>query len=168
MNWMRHVDKVLEDPPLLKVDYDALASRWTNSLTRGRKGTPVDVAIRLLVWTRRHPVDLCVPCSLRLSVLRAAPWSQVGGSPVLGGHVVPHLSQLGVLIFAPESSQETARQLEAPRQPEDVLGHVGIDQVGRDRRHLVEPGLAELAFDVVFVGETEAAVGLHADIGGFP
>jgi IS5 family transposase len=48
-DWMRHVDKVLEDRPLLKVVYDALASRWTNSLTRGRKGTPVDVVIRLLV-----------------------------------------------------------------------------------------------------------------------
>ena len=48
-DWMRHVDRVLEDPPLLKVVYDALASRWTNSLTRGRKGTPADVVIRLLV-----------------------------------------------------------------------------------------------------------------------
>jgi IS5 family transposase len=48
-DWMRHVDKVLEDPLLLKVVHDALASRWTNSLTRGRKGTPVEVVIRLLV-----------------------------------------------------------------------------------------------------------------------
>jgi len=47
--WMRHVDKVLEDPLLVKLVYDALASRWTNSRTRGRKGTPVDVVIRLLV-----------------------------------------------------------------------------------------------------------------------
>jgi IS5 family transposase len=48
-DWMRHVDKVLEDPLLLKLVHDALASRWTNSLTRGRKGTPVEVVIRLLV-----------------------------------------------------------------------------------------------------------------------
>jgi transposase, IS5 family len=48
-DWMRHVDRVLQDPPLLKVVYDALASRWTNSLTRGRKGTPADVVIRMLV-----------------------------------------------------------------------------------------------------------------------
>ena len=48
-DWMRHVDKVLDDPLLLKVAYDALACRWTNSLTRGRKGTPVDVVLRLLV-----------------------------------------------------------------------------------------------------------------------
>jgi IS5 family transposase len=48
-DWMRHVDKVLEDPLLLNVVYDALACRWTNSRTRGRKGTPADVVLRLLV-----------------------------------------------------------------------------------------------------------------------
>jgi len=48
-DWMRHVDKVLDDPLLLKVVYDALACRWTNSRTRGRKGTPADVVLRLLV-----------------------------------------------------------------------------------------------------------------------
>lgn len=48
-DWMRHVDTVLEDPLLLGVVYEALACRWTNSRTRGRKGTPVDVVVRLLV-----------------------------------------------------------------------------------------------------------------------
>jgi hypothetical protein len=42
------------------------------------------------------------------------------------------------------------------------------DQVGRDRRHLVQPGLAELALDVVFAGKAEAAVELDAGIGRFP
>jgi IS5 family transposase len=48
-DWMRHVDIVLEDPVLLDVVYEALACRWKNSRTRGRKGTPVDVVVRLLV-----------------------------------------------------------------------------------------------------------------------
>ena len=48
-DWMRHVDTVLEDPALLDVVYQALAHRWKNSRTRGRKGTPVDVVVRLLV-----------------------------------------------------------------------------------------------------------------------
>ncbi len=43
------VDTVLEDPALLNVVYEALACRWKNSRTRGRKGTPVDVVVRLLV-----------------------------------------------------------------------------------------------------------------------
>ena len=49
-----------------------------------------------------------------------------------------------------------------PRHAEHVLGEIAQDEVGRDRRHLVEAGLAELALDVVFLGEAEAAVGLHA------
>ena len=48
-DWMRHVDIVLEDPVLLDLAYEALACRWKNSRTRGRKGTPVDVVVRLLV-----------------------------------------------------------------------------------------------------------------------
>ena len=48
-DWMRHVDTVLEDPVLLDLAYEALACRWKNSRTRGRKGTPVDVVVRLLV-----------------------------------------------------------------------------------------------------------------------
>ena len=48
--------------------------------------------------------------------------------------------------------------------PEHVLGEIGQDQVGRDRRDLVEPRLAELALDVVFLGEAEAAMGLEADM----
>src|SRR6185295_2197506 len=53
-------------------------------------------------------------------------------------------------------------------QAEDVLGHVRQDQVGRNGCDLVEARLAELPLDVVFAGESEAAVGLQADIGGFP
>jgi transposase, IS5 family len=48
-DWMHHVDKVLDDRVLLQLAYEALACRWTNSRTRGRKGTPVDVVLRMLV-----------------------------------------------------------------------------------------------------------------------
>jgi len=48
-DWMRHVDTVLDDPRLLEVAYEALARRWTHSRTCGRRGTPVDVVVRLLV-----------------------------------------------------------------------------------------------------------------------
>jgi IS5 family transposase len=48
-DWMRHVDIVLDDPLLLDVAYEALARRWTHSRTCGRRGTPVDVVVRLLV-----------------------------------------------------------------------------------------------------------------------
>src|SRR3954462_8239030 len=56
----------------------------------------------------------------------------------------------------------------APRHAQDVLAHVGLDEVVGDRGDLVEPGLAELALDVVLLGEAEAAVGVHADVGRLP
>src|SRR4051812_48508218 len=51
------------------------------------------------------------------------------------------------------------------RQAEHVLGQVGENQVRRDRRDLIEARLAELALDVVLLGEAEAAMGLDAGIG---
>jgi transposase, IS5 family len=47
--WMRQVDEVLTDQDLLSTVYEALACRWPNSRTRGRKGTPADVVLRLLL-----------------------------------------------------------------------------------------------------------------------
>ena len=49
-----------------------------------------------------------------------------------------------------------------------MLGDVGEDQVRRDRRDLIEPRLAELALDVVVLGEAEAAVRLDRDVGRLP
>src|SRR5258708_38309264 len=53
---------------------------------------------------------------------------------------------------------------ERTRQVENVLGDVGQDQVGRDRRDLIQPRLPEFALDVVFAGEAEAAVELQTGI----
>ena len=47
--WMRQVDAVLDDGQLLQLVFDALAHRCKYSLTRGRKGTPAEVVLRLLV-----------------------------------------------------------------------------------------------------------------------
>ena len=46
---MRQVDQVLADPQLVQLVYEVLAHRWTHSLTRGRKGTPAEVVLRLLL-----------------------------------------------------------------------------------------------------------------------
>src|SRR6186713_459399 len=71
-----------------------------------------------------------------------------------------------VTTVTPSSGRTMAS--ERARQAEHVLGNIRQDQVRRDRRHLVEAGLAELAFDVVFAGETETAVCLQADVRRFP
>ena len=46
---MRHVDDVLDDPELLDLVYTTLATRWPNNRARGRKGTPAEVVLRLLM-----------------------------------------------------------------------------------------------------------------------
>ena len=43
------VDELLDDAQLLELVYEALARRWTHGRTLGRKGTPADVVLRLLV-----------------------------------------------------------------------------------------------------------------------
>jgi transposase, IS5 family len=48
-DWMRQVDQVLADPELLQIVYEALAQRWPQSRNRGRKGTPAEVVLRLLL-----------------------------------------------------------------------------------------------------------------------
>jgi len=46
--WMRHSDAILEDVELVEIVCQALSKRCRKSKTRGRKGTPADVVLRLL------------------------------------------------------------------------------------------------------------------------
>jgi transposase, IS5 family len=47
--WMRHADEVLADSQLVQIVFEALARRWPNSRSRGRKGTPAEIVLRLLL-----------------------------------------------------------------------------------------------------------------------
>ena len=47
--WMTHADQVLEDEHLVSAVYEALARRSPKSRTRGRRGTPAEVVLRLLL-----------------------------------------------------------------------------------------------------------------------
>jgi transposase, IS5 family len=48
-DWMRPADQVLDDDQLLSTVYEALAKRSPKSRTRGRRGTPAEVVLRLLI-----------------------------------------------------------------------------------------------------------------------
>ena len=48
-DWMKHADQVLEDDQLVTTVYEALARRRPKSRTRGRRGTPAEVVLRLLL-----------------------------------------------------------------------------------------------------------------------
>jgi Transposase domain (DUF772) len=47
--YMTHADQVLEDEQLVATVYEALAKRSPKSRTRGRRGTPAEVVMRLLL-----------------------------------------------------------------------------------------------------------------------
>lgn len=48
-DWMRPADQVLDDDPLLTTVYEALSRRSPRSRTRGRRGTPAEVVLRVLL-----------------------------------------------------------------------------------------------------------------------
>lgn len=47
--WMRHADAILDDDDLVSAVYEALAQRHPKSRTRGRRGAPAEMVLRLLV-----------------------------------------------------------------------------------------------------------------------
>jgi IS5 family transposase len=48
-HWMEAADRVLADEEIVTAVYDALAQRHPKSRSRGRKGAPADVVLRLLI-----------------------------------------------------------------------------------------------------------------------
>jgi IS5 family transposase len=48
-DWMRNADQVLDDEQLVAAVYEALSRRSPKSRTRGRRGTPAEVVLRLLL-----------------------------------------------------------------------------------------------------------------------
>src|SRR5438552_2538971 len=46
--WMKEVDEILEDEPLLDLVYEQLGRRYPQSRKRGRNSTPADVVLRLI------------------------------------------------------------------------------------------------------------------------
>jgi len=47
--WMKHADAVLADEAIVAAVYEALAKRHPKSRCRGRRGTPADIVLRLLI-----------------------------------------------------------------------------------------------------------------------
>ncbi len=48
-DWMKHADELLADEEIVAIVYEALAKRHPKSRCRGRRGTPADTALRLLI-----------------------------------------------------------------------------------------------------------------------
>jgi transposase, IS5 family len=48
-DWMKHADEVLAGEEIVAIVYEALAKRHPKSRSRGRRGTPADTVLRLLI-----------------------------------------------------------------------------------------------------------------------
>jgi IS5 family transposase len=47
--WMRHADRLLDDEAIVTAVYEALGRRHPKSRSRGRRGTPAEMVLRLLI-----------------------------------------------------------------------------------------------------------------------
>src|SRR5271170_1089359 len=48
-NWMPHADEVLADEEIVAIVYEAMAKRHPKSRSRGRRGAPGEMVLRLLI-----------------------------------------------------------------------------------------------------------------------
>lgn len=79
---LRRIDALLEDEAVLEPFAHALARRWPQSRGRGRRGTPVEVGLRMLVL--KHLYDWSYDVlerEVRANLVYRA-FSRVGGDPV--------------------------------------------------------------------------------------
>src|SRR5499425_3149752 len=47
--WMEHADRLLDDEAIVAAIYEALSRRHPRSRSRGRRGTPAEMVLRLLI-----------------------------------------------------------------------------------------------------------------------
>ena len=102
--WMRHADKALEDDTLLLIIQQELAKRCKKSKTRGRKATPAEVVLRMLLL--KHVRDWSFETLSRevRANLVYREFTRVGGGKVPDDRTMGNLArQLG-----PEVIEKTA------------------------------------------------------------
>lgn len=52
-DWMIHADRILDDEAIVTAVHDALCKRHPKSRSRGRRGAPADMVLRLLILKLR-------------------------------------------------------------------------------------------------------------------
>ena len=80
--WMRHADAILDDDLLVSTVYEALGQRHPKSRTRGRRGAPAEMVLRLLVLKHvRNWSYATLEREVRTNLLYRA-FTRVGGGKV--------------------------------------------------------------------------------------
>src|ERR1700738_4642635 len=120
--WMRHADQVLEDDALLLIIQQELAKRYKKSKTRGRKATPAEVVLRMLLL--KHVRDWSYEVLVRevRANLVYREFTRIGGEKVPDDRTMGNLArQLGpevieklhrrVVAIAQENKLATGRKM---------------------------------------------------------
>ncbi|MGQ0836744.1 MAG: ISNCY family transposase [Gammaproteobacteria bacterium] len=115
--WMRQADEVLLDRELLQIVYEALATRWPKSRTRGRPGTPAEVVLRLLLLKHIRNWSYCV---LEREVRANLVYRQFTR---VGAQKVPDAKTLGKLALAlgPQIIEQIHRRMVAIAREKQII-----------------------------------------------
>ena len=116
-DWMRPADQVLDDDQLLTTVYEALARRSPKSRTRGRRGTPAEVVLRLLLLKHvRNWSYEVVEREVRANLVYRA-FTRVGGGKVPDDTVMNKWA----LALGPEVIENLHKRVVAIAQEKKVV-----------------------------------------------
>ena len=117
--WLRTIDALLDDEALVTLVQDALGHRHPQSRTRGRKGTPAEVVLRLLVLKHlQHWSYAALEREVRAN-LTYRDFTRIGGEPVPDAKTMVRLGQaLGPALI----QQLHARVVQVAREERVVTG----------------------------------------------
>jgi IS5 family transposase len=116
-DWMWQADQLLADPALVNIVYEALARRWPCSRTRGRKGTPAEVVLRLLLLKHIRNWSYAVLEREVRANLVYRQFTRVGAAKV------PDAKTLGkvALALGPEIVEKLHRRVVAMAQEKKII-----------------------------------------------
>ena len=107
--WLLQIDARLEDDSLVALVQEALAQRHRQSRTRGRKGTPAEVVLRLLVLKHlQHWSYATLEREVRANLIYRD-FTRIGGEPVPDAKTMVRLGQ----AVGPAVIRETHERLVA-------------------------------------------------------
>jgi IS5 family transposase len=117
--WLRTIDALLDDEALVDLVQDALAQRHPQSRTRGRKGTPAEVVLRLLVLKHlQHWSYAALEREVRANLIYRD-FTRIGGEAVPDAKTMVRLGQaLGPALI----QQLHARVVQVAREERVVTG----------------------------------------------
>lgn len=116
-DWMRHADRLLDDPELVNIVHQLQLKRWPQSRTRGRLSTPAEVVLRLLVLKHVRNWSYGVLAREVRANLVYRQFTRIGH------HQMPHPKTIGKLglLLSPTVVQQLHERVVAQAQAEKVI-----------------------------------------------